>query len=512
MRVLGTPLGHPDYVAQFLRDKRREQDSLLERIPAVQDVQVAWLLLLMCASPRSNYLLRALAPSVTLEYAMSHDAAVQACLGRILANESPAELTPLQVRRAQLPLRRGGCGLRSAVRLRFAAHWASWADTLEVIRHRDAAAAARLLENLGAPGGGPLASTRGAVEAATTVATGDFIPPAWASLANGLRPPRDRGEVLELGEFARGWQRVASIARDASEQNELLRDLDEPSRALLHSQSGPYGGRAFTALPTGPEFRVDPALYRVMLLRRLRAPLPVVQRTCPCRRFLDPLGDHRAACSNAGVLGARGVPLEEACARICQEAGGRVVQNCFLRDMNLDVPVADARRIEVMASRLPAWAGAQVAVDATLVSPVRRDGSIHPGTALTPGISLERAERRKREVTYRELLRARRCRLIVFGLEVGGRWSDGALDLVRRLARGRARQVPSFLRQAAAQGYAYRWSALAAVAAQRALAASLLHLNHYGLEDVAGPGPSPSDLLADARWDFEVAASRMPVP
>ena len=153
-----------------------------------------------------------------------------------------------------------------------------------------------------------------------------------------------------------------------------------------------------------------------------------------------------------------------------------------------------------------------MAVDATLVSPVRGNGTARPGAALNPGISLVQAERKNREDTYFELLRARRCRLVVFGMEVGGRWSDGALDLVRRLARGRARRAPIFLRQATAQGYAYRWSALAAVAAQRALAASLLHLPTYGAEEVEGTGPSPSDLVADARWDFEVTAGRMPAP
>ena len=35
-------------------------------------------------------------------------------------------------------------------------------------------------------------------------------------------------------------------------------------------------------------------------------------------------------------------------------------------------PLADSRRIEVLANGLPSWQGAQVAVDATFVSPVSR--------------------------------------------------------------------------------------------------------------------------------------------
>ena len=37
---------------------------------------------------------------------------------------------------AQLPLRLGGCGLRSALRTAPAAYWASWADTLPMIQAR----------------------------------------------------------------------------------------------------------------------------------------------------------------------------------------------------------------------------------------------------------------------------------------------------------------------------------------------------------------------------------------
>ena len=55
MKVLGTPLGHEDYVARHLESLAEEQRVLLERIPMVHDVQSAWLLLLHSASARANY-------------------------------------------------------------------------------------------------------------------------------------------------------------------------------------------------------------------------------------------------------------------------------------------------------------------------------------------------------------------------------------------------------------------------------------------------------------------------
>ena len=78
------------------------------------------------------------------------------------------------------------------------------------------------------------------------------------------------------------------------------------------------------------------------------------------------------------VLGRRGFALESATARVCREAGARVSTNIFLRDLDLlGIPATDQRRIEVIAEGLPAFHGAQLAIDTTLVSPVRADGAPH---------------------------------------------------------------------------------------------------------------------------------------
>ena len=81
----------------------------------------------------------------------------------------------------------------------------------------------------------------------------------------------------------------------------------------------------------------------------------------------------------------------------------RVGRNVALAAMNVDVPIHDGRRIEVVCNGLPLWHGAQLAVDATLVSPVSRDGRPHPGTETQPGFAVRTAARRKRRQTYPEL-------------------------------------------------------------------------------------------------------------
>ena len=71
-------------------------------------------------------------------------------------------------------------------------------------------------------------------------------------------------------------------------------------------QQGPYGP---------PELTAPSHLFRTVLLRRLRLPLPVTENTCRCHRRLDPPGDHRAACSTSRVLRSRGCGLERAASR-----------------------------------------------------------------------------------------------------------------------------------------------------------------------------------------------------
>ena len=276
------------------------------------------------------------------------------------------------------------------------------------------------------------------------------------------------------GEQLHGWQQAATAALDKQEFEALLSDLDPSSRALLLSQAGPYSSRCFVALPSAPELRIASPHFRVMALRRLRLPLPLDAANCRCGRPVDALGDHRAACATSGVLRARALPLEWAVARICREAGARVSTNVALSHMNLHVPVADARQIEVMANGLPLWHGSQLAVDTTLVSPLGREGQVRGQADTVPGCTVQEAGRRKRTQVYPEFVGSQRCRLVVFGLEVGGRWADEAASFIHQLARSRARSLPAWAQAAATAAWAQRWSALAAIAAQRALAASLL--------------------------------------
>ena len=84
IKVLGTPLRHPDFVSAHLDGKIQEHELLLSRIPAVPDLQSAWALLVHCASARATFLLRVVRPEMTHRFASAHDAQLWGCLCQLL--------------------------------------------------------------------------------------------------------------------------------------------------------------------------------------------------------------------------------------------------------------------------------------------------------------------------------------------------------------------------------------------------------------------------------------------
>lgn len=166
----------------------------------------------------------------------------------------------------------------------------------------------------------------------------------------------------------------------------------------------------------------------------------------------------------------------------------------------LPAPQQDGRRIEVVADGLPLFHGAQLAIDTTLVSALKRDGRPRPGAADIDGAACTAARRRK-EATYPELSgRGGRTRLVVVALEVGGRWSREAWSFVVHLARARSRAEPEALRKRAQQAWHRRFVSILAVAAQRAFCESLLERQSGTGSD--GDVPSTQRVLEGSRYGW----------
>ena len=199
--------------------------------------------------------------------------------------------------------------------------------------------------------GGPCLSAAAQARRTLTGVMG-FEPPSWQAVAEGARQETQPHEAA---------------SRTEEHFKEVLFDtMSDRDQALIRSQAGPGAGVALRVAPTSRLTSIQPHLFRVILLRRLRLPLSLSVRSCRCGRAIDIVGYHRAARARAGVLGRRGFASESAVARICREAGGRVATNTFMRDMDLAVPATDNRRLEVVVDGLPLFGDGVQAEGATL--------------------------------------------------------------------------------------------------------------------------------------------------
>ena len=126
-------------------------------------------------------------------------------------------------------------------------------------------------------------------------------PPAWRAVMAGARPPPVQPEEFEPSQ--RGWQHeAASRVQRAHREMQLFPRMSDPAKSF-----GPTAARALVLIcPTCRLTKLDPHLFRVVLLRRLQVPLPPTVRSCRCGRPFESFGHHRAACALAGVLGKKG--------------------------------------------------------------------------------------------------------------------------------------------------------------------------------------------------------------
>ena len=510
--VLGTPIGSDTFVQAQVSERLDNEATFLDQLPGLPDVQCAWQLLVRCAVPRMNHVLRTLPPGQAARYASRHDELIWSAAVRILG---AASINPVLRNDgwdlASLPARLGGLGLRSASRTRPAAYWASWADALHMMSQRSPALLQRILAALDNP---PAASSLAELShaRATLVAEGFRLAPSWEDLSRGARPPQPT--TTEPGEWTHGWQYHAATCRERFfRRHSVLACASPANRALLRSQSGPLAGTALNCAPTGKEFELSPERFRALTFRRLRWPLPLLPSACEgCGSHMDVYGDHRCACMVTGRVKLRSIPMERVLARICTEAGARVRTNIFLRHLNLPVLAGDDRRIEVLAQGLPCYGGAQLAIDATMGSPLRGDGQPRPRAAWQDGAALLDA-RRDKDRTYPEFQSGTRARLVVIAAETGGRVSAETVDFLWQLATARASSAPWYLRGSAAYAHFRRWSRLLAVTCANALAASLLEeRDALALETPqAGGCPWLMDLLAEARLDMLTPPSGLPL-
>ena len=175
----------------------------------------------------------------------------------------------------------------------FLAALASWAASLPLLKRQLPSLLRAVLPHLSLPEA-HAPSLRAATAAALMLADPSWELPTWQDVLAGALPAARSDDADSL--FLSGD--AARAALEGRLFQDLSLHLDPSALALLESQQGPFAGRVLPALPTSPELTAPSHLFRSVLLRRLRLPLPVTENT---HRRLDSLGDR----SRAGVLRSR---------------------------------------------------------------------------------------------------------------------------------------------------------------------------------------------------------------
>ena len=103
---------------------------------------------------------------------------------------------------------------------------------------------------------------------------------------------------------------------------------------------------------------------------------------------------------------------------------------------------------------------------------------------------MARGGEKRKAPTVSRILNVTRCRLVVVGLEVGGRWDEEGVRLIEALAYHKAETEPQLLRRSAWLSWRRRWIAALSVPAARAFAASQLELPLENVLNVGSELPS----------------------
>mmetsp|Transcript_2547 Transcript_2547/g.5878 ORF Transcript_2547/g.5878 Transcript_2547/m.5878 type:complete len:633 (+) Transcript_2547:396-2294(+) len=337
LRLLGSLLGSEEAARTHSHAKVADVAQAMALLPELEDPQTALLLLRQCLLPRLEYVLETSTTSELGNAPESFDESTLLCVEQILG----MGLTPPARSQAQLPIRMGGLGLRSAALVAPAAYIGS-----RVATHRLVGKILRAA---------PVDTSRDLKASITSSLAAFPLPPA-SPAPEAARP---NAAALEKEENPR--QKLLEWA-DSSTKERLAGAATPRDRARLLSAAGAQAGAFLHALPLAHDrLRLHPAEIRVAIGFRLGLTL-LPEHQCPeCGEPLDPGGDHAVSCSHGGDRISRHNLL----GRILGSALASAGHPPRYEDPNI-VPSRD-RPADIST---PGWTtGRPTAFDVTVVSP-----------------------------------------------------------------------------------------------------------------------------------------------
>ena len=194
-----------------------------------------------------------------------------------------------------------------------------------------------------------------------------------------------------------------------------------------------------------------------------------------CKAAIDKFADHPVSCTKSGLIKLRATPLGKTLALILREAGARVQDRYPLNKAGIPtIPPTDKRHIEIVVTGLPLHQGKPIAIDVTLISPLKTNGQPHPNATRKAGSTFAAVEKRKKQRQYPELTNDGPLRLAVAAIETGGRMNNELKSIIDAAATLRARQEADRNQLATHTLFRNRWTTMLSIATQNALAATIL--------------------------------------
>ena len=220
--------------------------------------------------------------------------------------------------------------------------------------------------------------------------------------------------VPDAGERKVGWQLKASNACEELALETLLSMVPRPSMPLnvvnafkvrLRSCGGERTSQWLTTLPTSTNLVLNDCEFKCSIFRRLGLPIEVLQDECEgCGKNLDREGHHRATCMRTGRVQLRHKPFVKIWVQILREAIVRVFDKNIERTLNtthINRGGNDLRRMDIITSGISGvMRGTPLFMDATIISPLRGDGSPVPNAVKKDGAALFAASIKNRETDY----------------------------------------------------------------------------------------------------------------
>ena len=313
-KVLGTWVGHSDYIKSSLQGKLMELQQEKDAIIRFKDPQVRNLMFRWCFCTKINHLLRTTSPSIIEEFIIGFDEMKKDILHSFFSSKYSREEIPGKLwSQAQLHIRDGGLGLQYTCDVSRAAYLASMLDCKESLVPI-CANLQNLLDGLHV-GGNDLAQPLFQELGEALFYIGDHqLIPSLLSIPLVLQMKDSRGSVddqeaeEDMSTSSKTFQEILSRlmrqARTASFKTSISTNSKELAWyvSLADSKNG-NPGRWLECCPKSPSLEFTPRQFIALMFYRFFLPSPCI------------IAGTRCSCKNSPILDAHGVHLTTACGK-----------------------------------------------------------------------------------------------------------------------------------------------------------------------------------------------------